>query len=786
MMRLLTTLLLAAACTACGGPSQDGNAFTFDEAGMAYRIEFRTENTVRILARPAGSSLVTRRLVVDSLPAAPVEVRRESTEYGYAFRTPQLRVEFDRARGLFSFRDARTGALLLEETARSLRPDTVGGEACYAVTQRFAGTDDEALYGLGQYQTGALNYKRDTVLLLQANKDIVNPYLVSTRGFGLLWDNYSASEFRDGGDAFEFTSEVGDAVDYWFVYGGDPAGCVRGYRALTGAASMLPKWAFGFWQSRERYKTFDELTGVVSEYRRRHIPIDVIVQDWEYWGEKPRWNALLWDSVRFPNPGAAVARLHEEYGVRLLVSVWPGFGPETAVYRDLEAAGALFDERTWAGYKVFDAYDPAARDIFWRHFRTGLFDTGIDGWWMDATEPSFREGFTQRKQEARTKSAGKTHLGAFHRYLNTYSLVWTGDLYGRLRAAAPERRPLLFTRSAFAGQQRYGTAVWSGDIVASWETMKRQLAAGVNLAASGFPYWTFDTGGFYVTDNGGIYPRGLADPAYKELYARWFQFGAFLPIFRAHGTNVPREVWQFGDERSVWYRNQIEYIDLRYRLTPYVYSTAYDVAANGSSFIAAAGMAFPEDRAVAAYDEAYLFGPALLVRPVFEPIPAGARTQPVTTLLPRHDGAWWYDFFTGEAFRGGEYATKACDLTELPVYARGGSIVPMGAVKESVMAGPDRELEIRIYIGADARFTLYDDAGDGYGYERGEYARCSLGWSEADASLHISAREGSYPGMAQEQTLRIRVFRPGAEPAEQTVRYTGEPLDCKFQSTENR
>lgn len=589
--------------------------------------------------------------------------------------------------------------------------------------------------------------------------------------------SYATGDIYDG---------VGGAVDYWFVYGGDPAGCVRGYRALTGAASMLPKWAFGFWQSRERYKSFDELTRVVSEYRRRHIPIDIIVQDWEYWGEKPRWNALQWDSVRYPNPGAAVARLHEEYGVRLLVSVWPGFGPETAVYRDLEAAGVLFDERTWAGYKVFDAYDPAARDIFWRHFRTGLFDTGIDGWWMDATEPSFREGFTQRKQEARTKSAGKTHLGAFHRYLNTYSLVWTGDLYGRLRAAAPERRPLLFTRSAFAGQQRYGTAVWSGDIVASWETMKRQLAAGVNLAASGFPYWTFDTGGFYVTDNGGIYPRGLADPAYKELYARWFQFGAFLPIFRAHGTNVPREVWQFGDERSVWYRNQIEYIDLRYRLTPYVYSTAYDVAANGSSFIAAAGMAFPEDRAVAAYDEAYLFGPALLVRPVFEPMPAGARTQPVTTLLPRHDGAWWYDFFTGEAFRGGERITRACGLTELPVYARGGSIVPTGAAKESVMAGPDTELEIRVYTGADARFTLYDDAGDGYGYEQGEYARCTLGWSEADAALRISAREGSYPGMAQEQTLRIRVFRPGAEPAEQTVRYTGEPLECKFQLTENR
>ena len=245
-------------------------------------------------------------------------------------------------------------------------------------------------------------------------------------------------------------------------------------------------------------------------------------------------------------------------------------------------------------------------------------------------------------------------------------------------------------------------------------------------------------------------------------------------------------MWQFGDEGSVWYRNQTKYIDLRYRLTPYVYSTAYDVAANGSSFITAAGMAFPGDRDIAAYDEAYLFGPSLLVRPVFEPMPAGARTQPVATLLPRHDGAWWNDFFTGEAFRSGERAVKTCGLTELPVYARGGSIVPLGAVKESVMAGPDAELEIRVYTGADARFVLYDDAGEGYGYEQGQYARCTLGWSEADAVLRISAREGSYPGMAQEQTLRIRVFRPGAAPAVQTVRYAGEPLDCKFQSTENR
>ncbi|WP_418992069.1 TIM-barrel domain-containing protein [Alistipes sp.] len=779
MRRFLFPTLATLLC-ACGGPVREGNAFRFREGGMTYGVEFRGEHTVRILVHPDTARLVTRRLAVDTAAAAPVAVRCASSNGCRTFATAQLEVRFDRRTGLFSFCDARSGELLLAETARRFAADTVGGEACYAVVQQFAGEEDESLYGLGQYQTGTVDCKRDTVLLLQANKEIVNPYLVSTRGFGLLWDNYSASEFRDRGDRFEFRSEVADAVDYWVVAGGDPAGCVAGYRALTGAASMLPKWVFGFWQSRERYKSFDELEAVVREYRRRRIPLDVIVQDWEYWGDKPHWNSLTWDPARFPDPAARIARLHERYGVRLMLSVWPGFGPETAVYRELDEAGALFDERTWAGYKVFDAYDPAARDIFWRHFERGLLPTGVDGWWMDATEPSFREGFTQRRQEARTKSAGRTHWGAFHRYLNTYSLVWMGDLYARLWAAQPERRPFLFTRSAFAGQQRYATAVWSGDVVASWEAMKRQLAGGVNLAASGFPWWTFDIGGFFVSSNGGQYPRGLADPDYRNLYARWFQFGALVPIFRAHGTDVPREVWQMGGERSVWYRNQLKYIDLRYRLMPYIYSTAYGVAMRGESFLEALGMAFPADRGVRAADDAYLFGPSLLVRPVFEPLPAGAGRQRVATRLPQHAGTWWYDFETGEALAGGCVAEKACDLTELPLYARGGSILPLGAVKQSVGEGPDRELEIRIYAGADARFTLYDDAGDGFGYLAGECAKCTLDWSEADSTLHLSAREGSWEGMAAVQELTLRLYRPGVEPVGKRVRYTGEPLDVKF------
>ncbi|MDE5695699.1 MAG: glycosyl hydrolase family 31, partial [Alistipes sp.] len=386
--------------------------------GMACAVEFRSGRAVRILVRPDSARLVTRRLATVPAAGGRVAVRCLSDESSFRFIASRLEVRYDRSSGSFPFYDPCDGRPLLEEQVRSLVPDTVGGEACYAVAQSFRTSPDESLFGLGQYRTGRVDHKRDTVLLLQANKEIVNPFLVSSRGFGILWDNYSASEFRDGGDRFEFVSEVGDAVDYWFVRGDDPADCVRGYRELTGAASLPPKWVFGFWQSRERYKSFDELESVVQEFRRRRIPLDVIVQDWEYWGDRPQWNALGWDSVRFPDPAARIDRLHRHYGVRLMLSVWPGFGPQTAVYRELEQAGALFDEPTWAGYKVFDAFDSVGRDIVWRHFSRGLLSTGVDGWWMDATEPSFREGFTQRRQEARSKAAGQTAWGPFHRYLN--------------------------------------------------------------------------------------------------------------------------------------------------------------------------------------------------------------------------------------------------------------------------------------------------------------------------------------------------------------------------------
>ena len=485
MMRLLTTLLLAAVCTACGGPSRDGNAFTFDEAGMAYRVEFRTENTVRILVRPAGSPLVTQRLVVDSVPAAPVEVRREAIEHGYAFRTPAAPGGVRPHAGplLVPRRPhgrpaARGNRPLAPSRHRGRRGVLRRDPAVRRDRRRGAVRTGPVPDGRPELQTrhgpavaGQQGHRQPLSGLharLRTAVDNSRPRSCATEATLSNSRRRWATPSITGSSTGAIPARMRARLPCADRRGVDAS--EMGFRVLAVARTL---------------QEFDELTRVVSEYRRRHIPIDIIVQDWEYWGEKPRWNALQWDSVRYPNPGAAVARLHEEYGVRLLVSVWPGFGPETAVYGDM-TAGVLFDERTWAGYKVFDAYDPAARDIFWRHFRTGLFDTGIDGWWMDATEPSFREGFTQRKQEARTKSAGKTRPGSFPP-LSEHLFAGVDGRPLRPSARGGSRTPSATSPPArhSPGSSVSGTAVWSGDIVASWETMKRQLAAGVEPSASG-------------------------------------------------------------------------------------------------------------------------------------------------------------------------------------------------------------------------------------------------------------------------------------------------------------
>ena len=785
MKNLKYWLLVSSALSWFGCSSsvnEDGRGCSFICDSVQYRVEFMSAGCVRILSYPEGDTLVTKRLVVDAEKPTFKDYRYAETKQTFVFRTHELSVTFDKVNAAFIFHEASTGRLLLKEKdhkkARDFKRSEAGGEQCLEVIQRFIPTADEAIYGLGQYQNGIMNYRGKSVLLLQANMDIVNPFLVSTNGYGILWDNYSSTKFEDTDEGYSFMSEVGDASDYYFVYGRSMDEVVSGYRKLTGNVPMFGKWVYGFWQSKERYKSFDELKAVVKEYRRRGIPLDNIVQDWEYWGDKLHWNSLTFNPLHFDNPRQVIDELHQQDNVHFMLSVWPGFGPETDVYHSLDSIGALFDEPTWAGYKVFDAYNPAARNIFWQYLKKGLYDMGVDAWWMDATEPSFREGFTQLKQEEKTKSAGNTCLGSFHRYLNTYSLEMLKDFYRRLRAESNQKRIFILTRSAFASQQHYGTAVWSGDVSASWENMHKQLVAGLNLSMSGIPYWTSDTGGFFVTERDAKYPDGLKSNDYKELYSRWFQFSAFTPIFRAHGTNVPREVWQFGAKGTPYYDNQVKYINLRYRLLPYIYSMSYQVTADDYTMLRGLAMDFTTDTCTFNIDNSYMFGTSLLVRPVFHP---QSEEKDIAVYLPGHEGKYWYDFWTGQAFGGRKECVQANVLDVLPLYVKAGSILPLAEVKQYAMECPDRELELRIYGGTDASFLWYEDEGDSYRYEEGVSSQVPMQWKDAERTLTIGKREGNYPGMPEQIKMHVKLYLPeGTVFENKECIYTGEAIEIKF------
>lgn len=744
------------------------------EDSVDVYISCVTENTIHIQAYPKGTEAPSKSWVADDSGFPVPGYKIQTAGNVITLQTSRLSVNYDLTSRNISFSDALTGEIILaeESATRTLRPVTILGEEMLEINQGFSLSSDEGIYGLGQYQEGILNYRGKTANLVQANMEIVNPFLISTRNYGLLWNNYSKTTFTDNEQGATFWSEAAAGIDYYFIYGKNMEDAIAGYRTLTGEVPMQPKSAFGFWQSKERYKSFDELTEVVKEYRRRRIPLDNIVQDWEYWGDKAHWNSMEFHPDNFANPEKAIAALHDTYNVKLTLSVWPGFGKETKIYHSLDSAGALFDEPTWAGYKVVDIYNPVAREIFWDYLYRGLYIKGVDAWWLDATEPSFREGFTQDKQEARTKSAGMTHIGPFHRYLNTYSLVLTHMMYNKLREQSDKRVSIL-TRSAFAGQQKYGTSVWSGDIYASWDVMARQIPAGLNFSLSGIPYWTSDIGAFYVTrsdekGNGG-YTRGLADPAYLELYTRWFQFGAFSPIFRAHGTNVPREIWQFGKPGTPFYDAQLKMINLRYSLLSYIYSEAWKVTSAGSTLMRALVMDFPEDTATHDNKEGYMFGKSLLVYPVLRPMyydrsgKIKDNNTNVSIYLPRHKSNIWYDLNSADCYQGGSTISYNAPLDVIPLLVKGGSIVPRNQIVQHVNQDDGSVMDIVVYTGADADFVLYEDDNETYAYEKGEYCETQFTWNEEGRVLTITGLRNNTTLGLTERIFNIRLIEPAED-----------------------
>jgi alpha-D-xyloside xylohydrolase len=675
--------------------------------------------------------------------------------------TSQLKIEVNRADSSLVFYDA-AGHKLAQETSRTLTPTEVKGEKTYH-SERFVNMWDtqEAFYGLGQHQSGVWNYRGEAIDLSQDNTNISIPLLLSSNGYGIFWNNGSRSGFNNRFvHAFYLSSEVADSVDYYFIYGPEFDGIVSAYRELTGSVPLFGKWAYGYWQCKNRYASQQELESVAQKYRDLHIPLDNIVQDWFWWN-------VMGDPVfnkNYPDPKGVIDDLHKNH-VHLMISVWPYFRPGSSVYDDMDKRGFFIDRTKASGFHpagmaLYDAFNPAARKYYWNLMDKALFKIGADAWWLDTTEPE-TEG-----RETNILVTNKVATGIGARYANEFPLLTTTGVYEGQRAASDQKRVFILSRSAYAGEQRNAAAVWSGDVDPNWETFRRQIPAGLNYSVSGLPYWTTDIGGF-VTAN-------PDDPAYRELYVRWFEFGTFCPIFRAHGTRTTNqnEVWSYGPEAQ---KTLVAYDQLRYRLMPYIYSLAWKVTNENYTMMRPLVMDFRTDTRAQIIGDEYLFGPAILVSPVTEP---GASSRHL--YLPH---ATWYDFWTGSSIQGGHTIDAPAPIDRIPLYVRAGSIVPLGPEVEYAAEKPADPLELRVYPGANGSFTLYEDENDNYNYEQGAHATITFSWNDADHVLTIGDRVGAFPGMLETRTFHVVFVGDNhgvggglTEKADKIVPYSGKKI----------
>ena len=614
---LICLSIISLSGNAAANNSHSNNEVVVGVKDARLKIEVLAPDIIHVILAPADSFSTRPSLSVVQINDS-VDCKRTENSNSITLFTGKVYVEIDRHDGSLVFKD-RTHRVLLSSAAKTSDTFTgavVENEEVFHVRQDFRITKDEGLYGLGQFEDPFMDYRGKDILIAQSNRTAVNPFLVSTRGYGILWNNPSESRFHDGEDGMYFWSEVADQVDYYVVYGPTIDEEIACYRKLTGAAPLYGKWAYGYWQSKERYKTSDELIGVVKQYRDRKIPIDNIVQDWQYWGDMDEFSGMIWDSVRYRDPAAIIDTIHTLHA-HLMATIWPAFGTSSGIYNDMKDHGFLFPPVHWCGGQVYDAWNPAARDLYWKYVKKGLFDEGVDAFWMDATEPEFRCTDDRYITKLSLEDAGRNYLGTNARYLDTYSLEDTRGIYEHQREASNAKRVFILTRSTFTGQQRFAAATWSGDTFASWDALKVQIAAGINFCMSGLPYWTNDIGGFITAFD---YPDGVKDNAYKELYVRWFEFGAFNPIFRSHGTNTPREIWNFGSPGDWAYDALVKFDKLRYRLMPYIYSEAWRVTHEGYTMMRGLPMDFTGDRRTFSIGDQFMFGPSIMVCPVTKPM----------------------------------------------------------------------------------------------------------------------------------------------------------------------
>ncbi|HVK97720.1 MAG TPA: TIM-barrel domain-containing protein, partial [Flavisolibacter sp.] len=830
----------------------------------------------------------------------------ENTKSECTLSTPELNAIVALQTGEVKFTDTK-GKVILEEVkaGRKYLQFPIESGTAYAIQQSFVSNPDEAFYGLGQHQQGLMNYKGEQVELLQTNTEVAIPFLVSNKNYGILWDNYSITQFGDGrkylplnelklfnrqgreggltasylmkkdetkkfaerfeseieyeflpsleklpasfplnngkviwegavqsiysglhkfsvkyggyikmwldgklifdrwrvcwnpatailpvhlaanrkhGIKIEWTpdggesflhikwmrpatavdnkrfllqSEAADHINYYFVYGENLDEVVSGYRQLTGKAPIVPKWALGFWQSRERYKTQQEVMSTVKEFRKREVPIDNIVLDWQYW--KPdEWGSQEFDPARFPDPKRMIDSLHTIYNTKLMISVWPKFYSGIRNFDQFNKQGWLLkknieeNRKDWLGYvsTFYDAFNPEASKGFWNLLRQNIYTLGVDAWWMDAPEPDIHSNLSI---EQRKRLMYPNAIGSAIKYFNAYPLVNARPIYEGQRADDPVKRVFILTRSAYAGSQRYGASVWSGDIGARWHDMKDQISAGVNFSLSGLPYWTMDIGGFAVERRFET-AQGEDLKEWKELMTRWYQFGAFCPLFRVHGQYPYREIFNVANETDTAYQSMLYYNKLRYRMLPYIYSLAGQIYFDNSTIMRGLVMDFPADKNVLNINDQYLFGPSLLISPV-----SNYRQRSREIYLPKSSG--WYDLYTGICYNGGQRIVAAAAYDRMPVFVKEGSIIPFGPELQYTSQKPADTIHLFVYTGRDASFRLYEDEGINYNYEKGQRSFIQIQYSEATKTLSIGAPEGDFKGMLTKRVFLVTTVR---------------------------
>ena len=760
---------------------------------QSVKIEFFTPSIVHVVKYPGQPVTPESKVII----AKPQQVAL--TQHGNTTESAELKVQLNEKTGCLTFMTAK-GKVLLREKSHTFAP----------LNQTFTLDKDEAIYGLGTIQNGKMNRRGEHKRMEQSNLEDFQNVIQSIKGWGIYWDNYAPTQFDDDARGMSLTSEAGDVIDYYFMYGGSADGVIAKMRHLSGDVPMFPLWTYGFWQSKERYKSAAETESIVDKYRELQVPLDGIIQDWQYWGSNYLWNAMDFLAEDFANGKQMIQNVHQKHA-HFMISIWASFGPQTQQFRELDAKGLLLPIETWpqsgishiwpprmdypSGVKVYDAFSAEARAIYWKYLKK-LYDYGTDAWWMDSTDPDF---FNPRESDYQHPVTG----GTWRSLRNAFPLETVRGIYQAQRKDDRGKRIFIMTRSSFAGQQHYGSNMWSGDVASSWEMLRNQIPAGLSFTLTGNPNFNTDIGGFfcgsYNTKGAGSAPR---NPQFQELYVRWMQYGLFCPVFRSHGADAPREIWQFGKKGEPVYDAIEKQIRLRYRLIPYLYSIANQVTTNNESYMRPLFSDFAADKKVWNMTDEFMFGRSILAAPIAEAqytqekiIKEDAMTgwerkeltmdngqltvdwratKTATKYLPK--GANWYDFWTGKQYKGGQNVTLTTRFDQVPMFVRAGSILPLGPEMQYVGEKSWDNLEIRIYPGADGEFSLYEDEGDNYNYEQGYYSNIIFSWTDRTRTLHISARQGGYKGMILERKFTL-VLPDGTS---RTIDYNGNQVTVKL------